>query len=57
MYLAIISKGVDVMKTWEEFLKEYMKDYDVWNMSLEEYNFHKQQALKLYKKEISASQN
>lgn len=45
------------MKTWKEFLKEYMKDYDVWNMSLEEYNFYKEQALKLYKKEISASQN
>ena len=34
--------------TFEEFLKEFMADEDVWNMSLEEYNFLKTRAREIY---------
>lgn len=34
--------------TFEEFLKEFMADEDVWNMSLEEYNFLKRRAKEIY---------
>lgn len=34
--------------TFEEFFKDLMVDEDVWNMSLETYNFHKRRAKELY---------
>ena len=36
------------MMNFKEFLKEFMKDEDVWNMSLEEYNALKAMAKKIY---------
>jgi hypothetical protein len=34
--------------SWEEFWEEFSKDYDIWNMGLEEYNLIKRRARKIY---------
>ena len=35
--------------TFKEFFEDFISDYDVWNMSLEEYNYLKKQAMEIYK--------
>lgn len=35
--------------TFEEFWKEFTKDLDVWNMSLETYNYYRKQAMEIWK--------
>lgn len=42
--------NTDKKVSFEEFFKEFMKDgdYDVWNMSLETYNFYKKMAKEIY---------
>jgi hypothetical protein len=44
----IIHSGKRFKMTFEEFLEEFMADEDVWNMSLEEYNFLKARAKEIY---------
>ena len=34
--------------TFEEFWKDFSSEYDIWNMGLEEYNFLKRRAKKIY---------
>lgn len=43
-------RGGENIMTFSEFFKDYMKEYDVWNMSLEEYNYHKRRAMEIYKR-------
>ncbi len=47
-------KGEKNTMTFLDFFTEYIKDYDVWNMSLDEYNYHKRQAKQIYESMIQS---